>query len=87
MLTSSDQLATREISTICSPERGTGTDISLTETAGRVLPDDRNSGAQDEDLRNGGAGEPSRLVQSVRMPGLELFTGGGCLHLSLACGC
>ena len=32
-----------------------GSDMALSESAGRVLPDDRELGAQSEDLRNGGA--------------------------------
>jgi hypothetical protein len=47
-----DQPASRHFPTIPSPEHGTGTDISLSESAGRVLPDDRQPGTQGEDFRN-----------------------------------
>jgi hypothetical protein len=52
-----NSLIDMEIRTICSSSRQKnppGSDISLSESAGRVLPDDREPGAQSENLRNGG---------------------------------
>jgi hypothetical protein len=53
-----------------------GSGMSLSESTGRVLPDDREPGAQSEDLRNGG------VEHAIPASRFRRFPHAGCLHLT-----
>jgi hypothetical protein len=53
-------------------EDQTGSDITLSKSAGRVLPDDREPGAQSEDLRNGGVAHAILCFQISQIPPCRL---------------
>jgi hypothetical protein len=49
-----------------------GSDITLSESAGRVLPGDRESGVQSEDLRNCGVAHAILCFQILQIPPCRL---------------